>query len=277
MLERALQAGLNPASLRSAVLRKLLTRCPRSWLSALSYKTLLMGNVVERPSYGYCMYHAAILARQLGHKTISAIEFGVAGGNGLVAAESHSKEISKELGVQFQIYGFDTGEGLPAPNDYRDLPFLWRHGFYAMDQDALRRRLETSQLVLGNVRETCAEFFPRYRPAPIGCIFWDLDFYSSTVEAFELLGGDHGYFLPRVWMYFDDIVGGSYSDFTGERLAIAEFNARSRRGKLSQDYNVSCHPMQQIWKHQVFVYHDFTHPEYCTLVGPADRQLPLSR
>jgi hypothetical protein len=223
------------------------------------------------------MYQAAILARQLGHKTISAIEFGVAGGNGLVAAERHAREISRVLGVQFEIYGFDSGEGLPAPTDYRDLPFIWQQGFYAMDQKALMKRLEISQLVIGNVLEKCADFFTRYHPAPIGCIFWDLDFYSSTVEAFEVLSGDYGYFLPRVWMYFDDIVGSPYSDFTGERLAITEFNARSRRGKISQDYSISCHPMNRFWKHQIFVYHDFSHPGYCTLVGPADRQLHLCR
>lgn len=39
--------------------------------------------LVERGHYAYCMMNAAILARSLGHSRISAIEFGVAGGNGL--------------------------------------------------------------------------------------------------------------------------------------------------------------------------------------------------
>ena len=35
---------------------------------------------IERPNYAYCMYNAAILAKQLGYSKISVIEFGVAGG-----------------------------------------------------------------------------------------------------------------------------------------------------------------------------------------------------
>src|SRR5262245_39718650 len=40
-----------------------------------------------RPYYGHCMLQAARLARQLGYPTLSAIEFGVAGGNGLLHME----------------------------------------------------------------------------------------------------------------------------------------------------------------------------------------------
>jgi hypothetical protein len=221
------------------------------------------------------MYLAATLAKQLGHKTISAIEFGVAGGNGLVSAEKHAHAIQRELGVEFQIYGFDGGQGLPAPRDYRDIPSLWQPGFYAMDQDALKKRLRISQLVIGSVRDTCVDFFARYKPAPIGCIFWDLDFYSSTMDAFKILDGEKTYFLPRVWTYFDDIIGEEHSDFTGERLAIADFNAQPRHAKLSQNRNLVYHAVPQQWKYQIFVYHDFDHPEYCTFVGPQNQQKPL--
>jgi hypothetical protein len=73
------------------------------------------GGVVEYPNYGYSVYNAAQLAAWLGHKVVSAIQFGVAGSNGLVAAERHAREITRELGVEFQIYGFDSGVGLPPP------------------------------------------------------------------------------------------------------------------------------------------------------------------
>lgn len=110
------------------------------------------------------MYYAARLAKLLAVPRISVIEFGVAGGNGLVVIEQHARWIQRELGVELQIYGFDSGEGLPEPLDYRDLPFAWKAGFFKMDRPALERRLEVSQLVIGNVCDTTQTFFDQYNP-----------------------------------------------------------------------------------------------------------------
>lgn len=274
MANTLFQTALYPGSLRAVALRKLLRKCPASWLG-VSYKTLIETSVVDRPQYGYCMYAAAVLAKSLGHKSISALEFGVAGGNGLVSIERHANEITRELGIQFEIYGFDGGQGLPAPKDYRDLPHLWQPGFYKMDEDALRKRLKISKLVIGSVSDTCERFLAQYKPAPIGSIFWDLDFYSSTMDAFKILDGAPSYFLPRIWTYFDDIIGEEHSDFTGERLAIADFNARSRNAKITQDHYLRYQALPQQWKYQIFTYHDFDHPDYCKFVGPQNQQKPL--
>jgi hypothetical protein len=271
MLKPILQTALYPGSLRQVAARKIIRRFPQSWLQALSYKSLVEGGVVEYPYYGYCMYNAAQLAAWLGHKVVSAIEFGVAGGNGLVAAERHAREITRELGVEFQIYGFDSGVGLPPPTDYRDLPFAWRTGFYPMDQDALRRRLSLAQLVIGPVRQTCADFFARHSPAPVGCLFMDLDFYSSTMDAFQIFQSEDKYFLPRVSMYFDDIISIDHCDFTGERLAMADFNSRSQNAKISPEYHSRFQEFPGIWKHQIFVYHNFAHADYCRYVGVVEQ------
>lgn len=206
MLNSVLRAGLYPGSLRAVAVRRMLARLPKRWQRAFPYKSLIDYSVVERPHYGYCMYNAAQLALWLGHKVVSAIEFGVASGGGLLAAEQHAQEITREIGVEFQIYGFDSGKGLPPPTDYRDLPFAWQAGDYPLDEDLLKRRLTKAQLIIGDVRNTCATFFSTYNPAPIGCIFWDLDFYSSTMNAFQILEADDKYLLPRIPMYFDDIV-----------------------------------------------------------------------
>jgi hypothetical protein len=195
------------------------------------------------------------------------IEFGVAGGNGLVAAERHAREITRELGVEFQIYGFDSGEGLPPPTDYRDMPFAWQTGFYPMNQEKLKQRLSMTQLVIGQVRQTCSDFFARHDPAPIGCMFMDLDFYSSTMDAFQIFQGADKYFLPRVSMYFDDIVGADVCDFTGERLAMTDFNAQSPHAKISPEYNSRLQESCMTWQHQVYVYHNFAHPDYSRFVG----------
>src|SRR4051794_1057437 len=88
-----------------------------------SYLSRLENGLVERPHYGYCVYQGALLAKKLGHRRVSVIEFGVAGGKGLLNLEYHAEEASRALGIEIDIYGFDTGKGLPAPVDYRDLPY----------------------------------------------------------------------------------------------------------------------------------------------------------
>lgn len=232
----------------------------------------------ERPYYAYCVYHSAQLAKRLGYTEISVAEFGVAGGNGLVELEYYAAEVSAELGLGIQVYGFDTGTGLPAPRDYRDLPYHWQPGFFRMDEDRLRQRLRTAHLVLGEISDTAGTFFDSYQPAPLAAVMHDLDFYSSTRSALEMFNCDAKYRLPRVFCYFDDIIGEEtelYNDFTGERLAIAEFNASGTK-KLSPAYHLITRENARQWYHQIYLLHDFEHPRYNDFVSENDQQLPLS-
>src|SRR5215475_11622913 len=105
------------------------------------YQSKLKHGVIPRANYGYCLYNGARLAKRLGHSRMSAIEFGVAGGNGLLSMENHAEQISKLLGIEIETYGFDTSEGLPKPIDYRDLPYHWKEGFFKMDVAALQSKL----------------------------------------------------------------------------------------------------------------------------------------
>jgi hypothetical protein len=66
---------------------------------------------LDRPNYGFGLFHTARLAEKLGESEITAIEFGVAGGNGLVALEHHAGSLEAETGVRTIIFGFDTGKG----------------------------------------------------------------------------------------------------------------------------------------------------------------------
>src|SRR4051812_46205708 len=113
---------------------------------------------LERPHYGHCVYHGALLAKRLGYQQVSVVEFGVAGGNGLVNLEFHAKNVSQILGIGIDIYGFDSGAGLPEPTDYRDLPYHWKSGFFNMDLPKLRARLTSAKLVLGDIRNTATNF-----------------------------------------------------------------------------------------------------------------------
>ena len=243
-----------------------------------TYEQRVRLGAVKRPNYAYCMLNAALLARALGYKRISALEFGVAGGNGLLDMEFHAREISKRLGIEFEIYGFDTGEGLPEPVDYRDLPYHWKKGFYKMDVEDLQSRLKRAKLVLGDVRETSADFFAKYNPAPIGAISYDLDFHSSTVAALKMLDVEPVRYLPRVFCYFDDTVGSEtelYNDYTGQRLAINEFNERYQHIKLGLPYHLLAKSVQEQWFRQLWITHFFQHPRYNDFVSNEIQQQPL--
>ena len=243
-------------------------------LSLLPYRDRLELNWIDRPHYGHCIFEAAQLAARLHVPRISVIEFGCGGGNGLVNAEMHISEAKKVFPVDIELYGFDTGAGMPAPQDYRDFPHYFRPGLYKMDPDLLRRKLRFAKLVLGPVKETCRTFFCEYAPATIGCIFHDLDFYSSTVDALTIFDEDPGHFLPRIYMYFDDIKGShvwAVSEFAGELLAIDEFNRNHAFKKIASDRSMPSYYPDQWWTDQIYIYHDFHHPQYNVYVADEDQ------
>lgn len=245
-----------------------------------SYLFRLQKNAVARPNYGYIVYHGAMLAKKLGHKRISVLEFGVAGGNGLVNLEYHAREVKKLLDIEIDIYGFDTGQGLPPPVDYRDLPYHWKSGFFKMDVEAIEKRLEFAKLVFGNIEETSRDFFEKYNPAPIAAISHDFDFYSSTATALKMFDADEKFFLPRVFCYFDDTIGYElvpYNDYTGERLAINEFNEQHETKKLCVPYYLLASRLPQDWYHQIFIYNDFAHSDYNKFISEENQQLPLEK
>jgi hypothetical protein len=239
-----------------------------------SYLDRLVTGEIDRPHYGYCIYQAAKLARLLKYPEISVIEFGVGGGNGLLNAEMHIREVMNIFPVEIELYGFDSGAGLPPPQDYRDMPHYFRRGLYRMDQHALERRLTKAKLVIGDVKVTSATFFNEHTPAPIGCMLHDLDFYSATKDTFTMFNADSSYFLPRIFNYFDDILGDDVwlcNDFSGERLAIEEFNLEHRTKKFSKCYHLPLMYPKFWWPHQIYVYHDFEHPRYNDFISTAQQ------
>ena len=215
------------------------------------------------PSYAWCTLHAAHLAKTLGIPRISVIEFGVAGGNGLLALECVAEQTGAWLGVTVDVYGFDAGMGLPRPVDYRDLPNLYHQGDFPMDFERLEARLERANLLLGDVRDTVPGFLAT-SPSPIGFIAVDLDLYSSTTHALKVLLAEPRLLLPRIHCYFDDILGYTFADHSGERLAIAEFNATNEHRKLSPIYGLRHFVPQShrlwAWPDMVYLAHTLDHP-----------------
>lgn len=238
-----------------------------------SFQQLAGFGLIERPHYAYCVYHAAELAAALGIPRISVIEFGVAGGNGLVALERIVELIRtrSDLPTEIEIYGFDTGGGMPEVEGDADLPYWFAAGQYKMDEDALRRRLKRSNLVLGNVRDTVPAFLAAGEHAAIGAMMIDVDYYSSTNDCLRLLEAEDvgQHCLPRVHMYLDDIIGGSiemYGPANGMLKSVEEFNARhdDRAIHINQNLRPKSHLS---WRYQIYYAHLFGHPQYRTYVG----------
>ena len=236
----------------------------------------------DRPHYAYCILSAARLARSLGIERISVLEFGVAGGNGLLNMENIVGKVEKYLGIEIDIFGFDTGSGMPSPIDYRDLPHVWQAGFYEMDLEKLTRKLTKSELIIGDVNETIPSFIGRENLAPIGFIAFDLDYYSSTKSAFQIFEGTNDTRLPRVYSYLDDTVYPEYAchnEFVGELCAVREFNEEHKLKKICKIPNLRwMQRHQSTWNEQIYVFHDFGHELYTRLITPSgesNQQMPL--
>ncbi len=222
-----------------------------------------------RPQYAWGAVFAAAQARALGYTEVSLIEFGVAGGRGLLALEDIAGEVSSRTGVRSCVYGFDMGSGLPEVTDPRDLPQLYRHGDYRMEFSALKNRLRSStKLLIGNVKETVDTFLGEPHP-PVGFVSFDMDLYTSTNDALKLFRGKVPLMncLPRVACYMDDIMGVTFADVTGERLAMREYNEREAPCRsISPVYGLRYylgwpHSRAQ-WPDMMFWAHFLDHPKY---------------
>ena len=241
------------------------------WLNIVYRRMVRRRGGVLRPGYTWGALQGAYLAHVLGMKRISMIEFGVAGGNGLVALEA-AAELLEEVfeGLRVDVHGFDSGGGLPHSRDPRDLPNLWSEGDYPMDQERLKERLRRAELIIGPVEETVPLFIAR-TPAPLAFVSFDLDLYSSTVPALEVLKADPALLLPRVHCFFDDILGFTYAPHNGERLAMAEFNASEQRRRISPIFGlrhyVPASEFRSAWVLKTYMAHILDHPRYCDRDG----------
>lgn len=217
--------------------------------------------------YEYGFAQAVRLARTLGVDSLAIAELGVAGGSGLAVLERLAAGLD---GVRVTVAGFDTGTGLPEPVGYRDMPYLWRGGHFTMEP-GLRQR---PGLVLGDVGDTAPGWLAA-QEAPTGFLAFDLDYYSSTARALTgLLTGPPEKYLPRVWCYFDDTVGGDeeiHSEYTGVLAAIAEFNRAHEDRKLARPNGLrwKLGGTPAAWVEGMYVLHLFTHPRYCDYLHTA--------
>ncbi|WP_461006644.1 hypothetical protein [Streptomyces capparidis] len=260
---------------RGAARNRLLRRLPGVG-SAAAYRF----GLVERPHYAHGVRRATELAARLGHRGVTVVEFGVAGGNGLLALAEHARYYAAATGVAVRVVGFDSGAGLPAARDPRDLPYLFGPGYYTMDHDRLRARLGAAELVLGDIAETLPEYLGTragvLRDHPVGFVALDLDHYSSTTAALDLFRGPaHEHLLPRVTCYLDDLPG--TIEQIGEAAALADFNAAHPDRPIGRVLGLRAFtPFDPPWADQIYVHHRLDHPDYARLeTGATGDQLPL--
>jgi hypothetical protein len=231
------------------------------WLNLLAEELIWKNRGAQiRPQYAWGAVMAAAQARALGHNEMALIEFGVAGGRGLLALEDIAAEVSQKIGPRLQVIGFDTGAGLPEVTDPRDLPQHYKRGDFSIEMAALRARLRPdTRLIIGEVRETLDDFLLQTH-APVGFISFDMDLYTSTRDALENC-------LPRVVCYFDDIMGVTFADINGERLAISEYNRdryplRSISPVFGLRYQLGWPHSRAQWPDMMFWAHFLDHAEY---------------
>jgi len=223
-----------------------------------------------RPHYESILYEACLEAKKLGINHVSALELGVAQGNGIVALEKYKKKIEKVLDIKIDIYGFDMGSGMPEIVIPEDLPFYWKQGQYKTDKELLARTVN-SKIIYGNIKDTVDEFI-KIKPKTISCIFFDMDLYSSTLDFLNQIPKLSEFLLPRVLCYFDDLytVYNYNGQCNGELKAIDDFNKQDLDFKLSYSIDHIHSFKFPLAKSTILTIHSFKHKLYNKYIGRED-------
>lgn len=248
----------------------------------VSVETRALWEISARPHYLVGVLAGAKEAKRHGVKEMCVVEFGVAGGNGLVALEEAAAAVESATGVKIKVVGFDSGPGAGLPKgtgDFRDHPDLWMPGDYQMDEAKLRARLDPkrTKLVFGNVSETVEKFVASEQDSPVGFVSFDLDYYSSTVHALKILSHPKKQMILNTPLYFDDIDFLATHRFAGEFLAIDEFNRDVPGVKIDRWYGLKRdRPFpERPFLDKMFVAHDLDGISACSLKR-GNVHLPIS-
>lgn len=230
-----------------------------------SFRTKAAFDLIPRPQYAYGLLKAADYARSLGLTSVTALEFGVASGAGLMNLAKIARSVTESTGVGIVIAGFDSGAGMPPARDYRDHPELYQEGDFQMNVEALRNALPANvSLVIGGIAETVGSFVRTLSPqSPIGFVAVDVDYYHSTVEALKVLSApDPSKYLPLTQVYLDDIDLECHNSWCGQYLAIAEFNRAEPLRKIEVDRFLASRRIfkQARWLQKMYQLHVLDHP-----------------
>jgi hypothetical protein len=235
--------------------------------SEKNIEKLIISGKEYRPHYAYLVLKTFQEARRLGYNKFSILEFGCAGGSGLVDLEYMVHRINRFFNYDVQIFGFDAGEGLPPSKDYRDVLYLWQQGDFKMNKEKIsKKNLKITKIIIGDVKDTIKDFTSKYNPYRVGLVIQDMDYYSSTKVSLDwFLNLEDSLIFPRTRFYFDDTL--FTSENIGELLAIKEFNNENANLKLDK-VELEAEFLSRKWKDWIFLgkkfylLHKFNHIHY---------------
>ncbi|MFC2117178.1 hypothetical protein ACFLSY_00870 [Bacteroidota bacterium] len=243
----------------------------------ISIFILLFGNIVKKIKYDLVPRMPYSFGLDLSYKTAISlknklivnklifIEFGVASGAGLFNMADTAKKLSVYYNIETEIIGFDSMDGMPKPVDYRGHPEKYLDGdFIPIDIEKLKSRLPINvKLYTNDLKKSIKEFQKTLSEGDfIAFISFDLDYWSSTVEAFEIFKLPCNYFLPKTILYFDDIQDIDDHNHAGEFLAIKEYNHNNDLQKINKINNLRYQRIfkNQVWIEQMYWHIDFSNP-----------------
>jgi len=229
-----------------------------------SFRKKIAYDLVIRPQHAFGLLNAADQAKLRGFTDVTIVEFGVANGAGLMNLIAIAEKVTKETGVRIHIYGFDTGEGMPEPIDYRDHPEYYNTGDFPMNKALLEEKIKgKATIIYGPIKEKISEFISNVSDKnPIGFVSIDVDYYSSTKDVLELFKAKATSFLPLTYVYLDDISMPHHNEKCGELLAISEFNEEQPLRQLSyhQFFENQRIFKNGNWVKQLYYFHVLDHP-----------------
>jgi len=232
-------------------------------------------DLLLRQQHAYGLFQAADEAKERNLSAVTVVELGVGSGTGLMNLCELAAKITCVTKIEFRIFGFDTGAGMPPPQDHRDHPELYKEGWFPMDREKLEAKLPPNcKLILGDLKDTLKSFTENLTAdAPLGFATLDVDYYSSSVQALRLFEGKSTGYLPVVTVYVDDMMYPEHNPFCGELLAIQEFNQSHNLRKITPDTFL---PHRRIFKHAEWLPHMYNaqildHPERASTRASADK------
>jgi hypothetical protein len=184
-----------------------------------------------RQPYAFGLGEAFRLAskqsKDLGIERIVIVEFGVASGAGYLNLCEISKKLSLHYKLPVLVVGFDSGEGMPLPVDYRDHPEKYLDGdFPPHDRKLLDATLPSNaEVVYGPIAECVGQIDGILAKGDfISFSSIDVDYWSSTNDCLKIFENKALNFLPTLPMYFDEVNNTDHHPYAGELLSIREYN-----------------------------------------------------
>jgi len=199
----------------------------------LAYQTFLWNRGLENWFYSAITYQFKI-SEEGWSPFGNYYEFGVGWGRSMSAylrAQKKFCNITKTNHSKFQIFGFDSFEGLPESKRLEDQHPNWKKNKFSYDIEGVKKEISNNGLDLNkfNIKFIKGNFLDsltttlmdEIKKFPPSIVTIDVDYYSSTKIVLEWM---EPILKSGTLFYFDDIWSFHGNSHYGELKAIDEFN-----------------------------------------------------